>query len=292
MPPTNPDGTGRGEGTSDSATPASPPTYSTWTPLESDSNLLTKYLLELTGNKYVRFYDLFSLDPQAQDPDFVPMALLLVFPVNESYDQMIKSRMKAVSKDSDRQLKYDGQLDRDALWFRQSNKNSCGTMAILHAVANNPDILANSSDSNAVLVEFLRESKGMNVDQRSEMFQSLGKIKELHQRFARQGSTRVPSEFEDIDLHYICFVSGRESRRIIELDGRQEYGPYCHAELPQNENMLGNTALGAVQTFIANIKGSNSFSLLALGIDANTDSALLTRQHTNFYDKKLHWSTA
>ena len=78
------------------------------------------------------FHDVFSID----DPDllaFVPRpasALLLVFPVSQSYETFRMEEAKAKTE-------YEGKgLAEPVIWYKQTIRNACGLIGILHAVSN------------------------------------------------------------------------------------------------------------------------------------------------------------
>lgn len=78
------------------------------------------------------FHDVFSID----DPEllaFTPRpatALLLVFPVSKSYETF---RME---EDKDKK-EYEGKgVDEPVIWYKQTIRNACGLIGILHAVSN------------------------------------------------------------------------------------------------------------------------------------------------------------
>ncbi len=78
------------------------------------------------------FHDVYSIS----DPDllaFVPRpayALLLVFPVNDTYEQF--RREEDASKPE-----YDGcGPDEEVVWFKQTIRNACGLIGLLHGVCN------------------------------------------------------------------------------------------------------------------------------------------------------------
>lgn len=78
------------------------------------------------------FHDVYSID----DPEllaFVPRpaaALLLVFPVSKSYET------HRVQEDTERE-EYEGKgEDEPVIWYKQTIRNACGLIGILHAVSN------------------------------------------------------------------------------------------------------------------------------------------------------------
>jgi len=78
------------------------------------------------------FHDVFSIE----DPEllaFVPRpasALLLVFPVSRSYELF---RMQ----EDEKKAEYEGKgSDGPVLWYKQTIRNACGLIGLLHAVSN------------------------------------------------------------------------------------------------------------------------------------------------------------
>jgi ubiquitin carboxyl-terminal hydrolase L3 len=78
------------------------------------------------------FHDVWSID----DPEmlaFVPRpanALLLVFPVSKTYETY---RMQEDATNSE----YDGKGGEEpVIWYKQTIKNACGLIGVLHAVSN------------------------------------------------------------------------------------------------------------------------------------------------------------
>ena len=78
------------------------------------------------------FHDVFSID----DPDllaFVPRpayALLLVFPVSETYEKFRRV------EDAERQEYGSAGPDEEIMWFKQTIRNACGLIGLLHGVSN------------------------------------------------------------------------------------------------------------------------------------------------------------
>lgn len=93
---------------------------------------MTALVHKLGLSPALSFHDVFGID----DPSllaFVPRpasALLLVFPVSKTYET------HRVAEDSGREA-YEGKGEEEpVVWFRQTIRNSCGLMALLHAASN------------------------------------------------------------------------------------------------------------------------------------------------------------
>jgi len=103
-------------------------------PLEANPPLLTSLLHKLGVSPALAIHDVYSLD----DPSllaFVPrpaLALLLVFPVSETYEA------HRLAEDADKPDYAGSGEGEGVVWFRQTIRNACGLMGLLHAVSNGP----------------------------------------------------------------------------------------------------------------------------------------------------------
>lgn len=90
-------------------------------------------------SRKLTFVDIYSMQPDLLA--FVPrpaLALLLVFPVSASYDARRIAEDNALFPEPGTEGEGGGQgrADEDPMWFKQTIRNACGMMGILHAVAN------------------------------------------------------------------------------------------------------------------------------------------------------------
>lgn len=103
-------------------------------PLEANPQLMTTLLQKLGVSPALAVHDVYSL----HDPDllaFVPrpaLALLLVFPVSKAYET------HRAEEDEGRE-DYSGSGEAEpVVWYKQTIRNACGLMGLLHAVSNGP----------------------------------------------------------------------------------------------------------------------------------------------------------
>ncbi len=96
-------------------------------------------------------HDVYSLDEPSLLA-FLPrpaLAVLLVFPVSAAYESHRLAEDALVTE-------YSGSGSAEpVLWFRQTIRNACGLMGLLHAVANGPakEHIAEGSDLDSLLKE-------------------------------------------------------------------------------------------------------------------------------------------
>jgi ubiquitin carboxyl-terminal hydrolase L3 len=208
------------------------------------------------------FTDVFSID----EPDllaFVPRpanALLLVFPVSETYEA---SRVAEDSSLAD----YSGTgPDEPVLWFKQTIRNACGLIGLLHAVSNGEvrsHIIPGSDLDN-----LLHEAEPLKPAERADLLYDSKALEAAHADAAKLGDTAAPEAEDHVDLHFVAFVKALDGN-LWELDGRRK-GPLQRGKLGPDEDVLSDTALDlGPRRFLKKEaeggKGDLRFSLVSLG---------------------------
>lgn len=93
---------------------------------------MTSLVHKLGLSPTLAFHDVYSLDDPALLA-FVPrpvQALLLVFPVSKTYE-------KAREEEDASLADYSGSgPSEEVIWFKQTIRNACGMMGLLHSVCN------------------------------------------------------------------------------------------------------------------------------------------------------------
>lgn len=226
-------------------------------PLEANPELMTSLLHTLGLSPALSIHDVYSLT----DPDllaFIPrpaLALLLVFPVSAAYES------HRLSEDSLAEPYAGSGKDEPVLWFRQTIRNACGMMGLLHAAANGParGFVREGSE----LDRLIRAAEPLGPEERSALLERSEGLARAHKDVAVKGDTAAPQATDDVDLHYVCFVR-TEDGALWELDGRRK-GPIKRGELPGGEDVLGPNALAmGPLKFLEREGGDLRFSCVAL----------------------------
>ncbi|TQN74266.1 Ubiquitin carboxyl-terminal hydrolase isozyme L3 [Colletotrichum shisoi] len=204
-------------------------------PLEANPELMTSLLHKLGLSPALSVHDVYSLT----DPDmlsFVPrpaLAVLLVFPVSAAYESHRLEEDSLLDE-------YQGKGPQEpVVWFRQTIRNACGLMGLLHAVANGParEYIQKPSDLDTLIENALP----LDPVARAQLLEKTPSLATAHREAASQGATEAPEASDDVDLHYVCFVRG-EDGTLWELDGRRK-GPLNRGQLDAGEDVLSEKAL-------------------------------------------------
>ena len=229
---------------------------------ENNPEVMTSLLHKLGLSKTLQFQDVYSIS----DPDllaFIPRpsyALLLVFPVNDTYEKFRHEEDKDVKE-------YAGYgKGEEVLWFKQTIGNACGLYGLLHAVGNGESrsLVESGSELDTLLANAIELEPG----KRSSLLEQSDALESAHKAAAVQGDSSVPRAEDPIELHYVCFVKSKEGN-LWEMDGRRK-GPLLRGKLAEDEDVLSEKGLDlGAKAFLKREEaaggGDLRFSLISLG---------------------------
>ncbi|EDW11100.1 ubiquitin carboxyl-terminal hydrolase [Drosophila mojavensis] len=223
---------------------------STWTPLESNPEVLTKYIHKLGVSPSWSITDVIGLDEEllAMLPQPVK-ALILLFPISDAYEKHRAEEHERI-KSAAEPLK----TPADLFYMRQFTHNACGTVALIHSVANNKDI----DIGDGVLKNFLKSCANMSPDERGQALEKDKAFTEDHQMLAQEGQTDA-GNYDTVIHHFISLVN--IDNTLYELDGRKSY-PINHGKT-SDETFLPDAAR-VCKEFMARDPDDMRFTVLAL----------------------------
>nr|AAN18025.1 ubiquitin C-terminal hydrolase L1 [Danio rerio] len=213
-----------------------------WKPMEINPEMLNKVLSKLgVGSKW-RFVDVLGLEDESLSGVPSPCcAMMLLFPLTQQHEDF---RSKQSVGDC-----------KDVYFLKQTVVNSCGTVGLVHAVANNQDSI--DFDNNSALKKFLEATSGMSPAERAKELEQNKAIQETHDAVADEGQCRP--EADKVNFHFITFVN--VNGRLYELDGRID-GPVSHG--PTKPDSFVMDAARVCREFMEREKGEVRFSAVAL----------------------------
>ncbi|XP_064200467.1 ubiquitin carboxyl-terminal hydrolase isozyme L1-like isoform X2 [Anguilla rostrata] len=215
-----------------------------WKPLEINPELLFKLGV---GNGW-QFVDIMGLEEEAlswvPSPSF---AVMLLFPLTQQHEAY-REKQTEVMGDSHKR-------ESEVYFIKQTVGNSCGTIGLLHAVANNKHRL--EFEAGAVIKRFLDDTASMSADDRAKRLETNQEIQAAHEEVAAEGQCQVDPD--KVNFHFITFIS--VGGQLYELDGRLNY-PVNHG--PTTEDNFIKDAAGICRQFMEREKDEVRFSAVAL----------------------------
>jgi ubiquitin carboxyl-terminal hydrolase L3 len=212
---------------------------------------LNKYLSKLgfPTDKY-QLVDVYGLEGDSLS--FLPQpvkALIFLFPITENGEAFRKKEDADLSAASTK-------IPDGVFYMKQYVQNSCGTMALLHAVFNLDDVtLADGS----VLKKFHDSAKPLSPEERGKLLAEDKALIEVHQELANEGQTEVPRADDEIKYHYNAILS--INNELYELDGRKNY-PISHGTT-KSDTFLSDAAR-VCKEFMARDPNEAGFTIMAL----------------------------
>ncbi|KAI4206755.1 MAG: hypothetical protein LQ346_000944 [Caloplaca aetnensis] len=228
--------------------------------LENNPEVMTRLVHNLGLSPTLAFHDVYSID----DPDllaFVPRpvhALLLVFPITSTYE-------KARADEDGPLPEYNTSgSEEEVLWIRQTIRNACGMMGLLHCACNGGarEMITPQTD----LAKLITAAIPLDPSSRAQLLETSPSIAQAHASAALGGDTTAPPAEANVDLHFVAFVKSAENN-LWELDGRRK-GPLNRGKLAEEDDVLAEKALDlGVRRFLKReeeLGGDLRFSLVAL----------------------------
>ncbi|KAL9876692.1 ubiquitin carboxyl-terminal hydrolase-like [Glossina fuscipes fuscipes] len=226
---------------------------SVWTPLESNPEVLTKYIHTFGVRKEWIITDVMGLEPEMLEWIPSPVkSIILLFPCSETYEKHRDEEQKRLAEEGQT-------LPNDLFYMRQFTHNACGTIALIHSIANNKEIMLDDG----ILKDFLEMSKDMTPEERGKALETDRALRESHQALAQEGQT-VADPNEEVYHHFIAFVNKNDI--LYELDGRKMF-PVKHGAT-NNESFLQDAAR-ICKEFMARDPQELRFTVLALSAATN-----------------------
>lgn len=175
-----------------------------WKPLESNPEVFNDYIHKLGVSSSIGVSECYGLTPDLMA--FVPqpvLAVILTYP----YDDAKESARSDALKDLDAPAAIP-----EVYYMKQLVGNACGTIALIHALANT---VSDADLGTGILGDFIRRTRGKKPE---EIGESLGEDKKFCDQHSSSSSQGQSDDVgENSDYHFICFVPVNDV--LYELDG-------------------------------------------------------------------------
>lgn len=212
--------------------------------MEINPEMLNKMMEKLGVGGNWRFVDVLGLEEDQLSGVPKPCcALMLLFPLTQQHESFRSQQADKVASSS------------EVYFLKQTVDNSCGTIALLHAVGNSKDNMTFNAGS--ALKKFLDDTAGLSVEERAKCFQENQAIKEAHNDVATQGQCRPQAD--KINFHFIAFAN--VNGQLFEFDGKME-GAIKHGDT--KDDTFVQDAAKVCRCFMEREQGEVRFSAVAL----------------------------
>merc|ERR1712060_350194 len=140
--------------------------------------------------------------------------------------------------------------------------NACGTIAVIHALANGKGI---DIPEGSVLGRYVAATRCMDATARGAALDANEEVHDVHKSLVVQGQSRV-LESASVCHHFVAFVE--RNGCVVELDGYYNRGPKVVREMGKGETLLKAAAAVIKENYIAPKNGNIDFSVLAIAPEA------------------------
>jgi len=211
-------------------------------PVALGTLVLTKFAHDLGVPAYLSLSDVFGFDDELLEMLPQPViSLILLFP---------SSKKKKFQQSS--------QPPNEGFFLRQIKAldDACGTIALIHSIANNQDKIQLEKGP---LKEYLEAGKTLTPQQRGEALAANDELHHFHNQFVVQGQTEVPEEGVSSGHHFVCFT--QVGSEVYEFDGCKPE-PVVHGQASPN---FVKAAIEAIKTHYMNDPAVLDYSIIAFG---------------------------
>mmetsp|Transcript_40637 Transcript_40637/g.81890 ORF Transcript_40637/g.81890 Transcript_40637/m.81890 type:complete len:257 (+) Transcript_40637:38-808(+) len=222
-----------------------------WVPLESNPDMLTGFARKVGLPEGWEFVDVFGTDPELLC--MVPETCVAVTLLFRTSDAIRKFKEEQRAK-----LEASGQaLSPDLVYLKQYVGNACGTIACIHSLTNNAEIMG--IDAASPIGCFLDSIKGKTPQEAGGLLADASDLHAASEASAAGGQTAAPEATADVDAHFIAFVE--KGGEVYELDGAKAF-PVNHG--PTGGKLLEAAAQVIKANFMDQDPESIHFNMMAL----------------------------
>ncbi|MCL4131707.1 UNVERIFIED_CONTAM: hypothetical protein GTU68_056828 [Idotea baltica] len=211
---------------------------------------MNRLLEEVGVEKDYSFVDVYGLDEDVLAIVPQPVkALILLFPISPSEEEF---------KDQQEQgIEAAGQdLSSNVYFMKQYVGNACGTIAVIHAIANN---LSDVTLKDGALKTFIEQTKDKDPEAKGHDLEDFVGIAEAHDKLAKEGQTEAPDRDAKLDPHFIALVN--VDGALYELDGRKKF-PVNHG--PTSPESFLRDSASVCRLFMERNPSESRFAITAL----------------------------
>eukprot|EP00933_Yihiella_yeosuensis_P050392 TRINITY_DN48186_c0_g1_i1.p1 TRINITY_DN48186_c0_g1~~TRINITY_DN48186_c0_g1_i1.p1 ORF type:complete len:266 (+),score=59.32 TRINITY_DN48186_c0_g1_i1:27-824(+) len=222
-----------------------------WVPLESNPDMLNEFARKVGLPAGWEFVDVFGVDPELLC--MVPAKRVAVTLLFQSSDNIRKFKEEQKSS-----IESKGQtISPNLTYLKQYVGNACGTIACIHSLTNNAEVMGVAADS--AIGKFGASIKGKTPKDCGLALVDATELHSASEASAAGGQTAAPEATADIDAHFICFVE--KDGDLYELDGAKAF-PINHG--PTNGELLETATRVIKANWMDKDPDNINFNMMAL----------------------------
>ncbi|XP_059611258.1 ubiquitin carboxyl-terminal hydrolase-like [Phlebotomus argentipes] len=218
-------------------------------PLEGNPEVLNKYIYKLGVSKKWNIVDILSLEPEMLE--WVPQpvkAVIILFPCSDAYH--------AHRDKESAELKESPQTHPPDLFFMQQTiRNACGTIALVHSIANCDVEL----EDDGTITKYLNKTRGLSREERGKILEEDEEFIKIHKEVAQKDQTEAPDPHDKVDHHFVALVN--KDGQLYELDGCKDF-PVKHGAT--SDTAFLQDAVKVCKVFMQRDPEEVRFSVIAL----------------------------
>lgn len=193
--------------------------------MESNPEVMNSFLLKVGVKPHIQIVDVYGFDHVSLNMlEGKVEGLLLCYPIRNQPEGTVDTNTK--------------------LYFmKQTIRNACATMALVHLIANQ----CNDDDfePDSLLKEFIKESQELHPDDKAEKLEVCQGIASAHEEVSNEGQTDAPPASQSVEYHFISII--HHNKNIYEMDGRKP-GPILHGST--SESTFLKDAVNVVMKYV------------------------------------------
>lgn len=207
----------------------------------------------------VTFHDIYTLD----DADFLaiiprPVVALIFICSSTTFSRARDAENEAMPE-------YKGAGSKETVvWFRQTIRHACGTMALIHALSNAKGREA-YIEPGSLLSRLLSEAVPLEPKERADVLYNSDELEKAHGEAAALGDTVSPDDLNEEFHHFIAFVK-TDDEHLWELNGGMK-GPVDRGYLGEGDALSQKALELGVRTIMSKGQGEDQFSIVAMSIE-------------------------
>ena len=181
------------------------------------------------------------------------LAVIFLYPV---HGEQLDQDFSLLSESEEERKEKDLELGKDLYTIQQTISNACGTIALIHALANNLPAFKFKEDS--ILKKFIDSTQDKSPIERGLLLEDELELAQAHEECAESGDSLL--EPERSNQHFIALI--HHKNYLWKMDGRKDKHS-IRVNTATSDSVLESVAEYA-QAFMKKNRKINDFAAMAL----------------------------